>query len=413
MTTSPYRPVSQQGWHQLRGAVALTGTGFQRVAHRVQQMHERIAEVSFRNLSRAPLVNVGSAAVKPLHDGITSGVYGAVRGIGGVAFRLLDGLLQRAEQSHLRQLRPANMPAPLLSAVNGAFGDYLLRQRNPLALRMGFYHHGKPLQMTQAAPHALYPQASGNVVVFIHGLCCDESSWQLFSSGEHAGNHPYAELLAQQGYTPFFLRYNTGISIEQNGRLLAQILNKLYAAYPQPLARLVLIGHSMGGLVARAACSHGVASAAAWSDRISHVFCLGSPHLGAPLEKVAHLGTRLMQAFDVTQPLAEMIDDRSTGIKDLRHGKSARKRPPLPAHVPMRPPQAHFHFIGSTMGLRRGNPLTKWLGDGLVRLDSATADHLADDISVLEGLNHMQLLNHPRVYAILAQRLGLTEATAQ
>ena len=79
----------------------------------------------------------------------------------------------------------------------------------------------------------------------------------------------------------------------------------------------------------------------------------------------------------------------------------------------MRPPQAHFHFIGSTMGLRRGNPLTKWLGDGLVRLDSATADHLADDVSVLEGLNHMQLLNHPRVYAILAQRLGLTEATAQ
>ena len=391
--------------------MALTGTGFQRVTHRVQQMHERIAEVSFRNLSRAPLVNVGSAAVKPLHDGITSGVYGAVRGIGGVAFRLLDGLLQRAEQSHLRQL-PGQHAGTAAERSERCFRRLPLRQRNPLALRMASTItanrcNDAKLRCTPCIrrPVAMSSSSSmGYAATRAHGNSSAVASTPAIT--------PHAELLAQQGYTPFFLRYNTGISIEQNGRLLAQMLNKLYAAYPQPLARLVLIGHSMGGLVARA-CSHGVASAAAWSDRISHVFCLGSPHLGAPLEKVAHLGTRLMQAFDVTQPLAEMIDDRSTGIKDLRHGKSARKRPPLPAHVPMRPPQAHFHFIGSTMGLRRGNPLTKWLGDGLVRLDSATADHLADDVSVLEGLNHMQLLNHPRVYAILAQRLGLTEATAQ
>jgi len=403
MKPSPYRPVSPQGWHQIRGAVALAGTGFERITHRVQQMHQRIADVSFRHLARTPVVNAGSAVVRPLHDNITDGVYGAVRGIGGAAFRMLDVLLQRAEKTQAPALQPRALPSQLVSAVNGAFGDYLLRQRNPLALRMGFYDHDQPLPLNRPALRAHFPEADGRLVVFIHGLCCDETSWNFFSTGDHAHNRPYAERLQQQGYSPLFVRYNTGIRIEQNGRLLAQQLARLCEAWPHPVEQLVLIGHSMGGLVARSACSHGVAHGADWVGKVSHVFCLGSPHMGAPLEKAAHLGVRVLQAFDVTQPLAELADDRSTGIKDLRHGKSHHPKRPLPPHVPLRPPQAHFPFIGSNMGGQ--STLGRLLGDGLVRMSSATADHLADDSTEIAGLNHMQLLNHPAVYTAIAATL--------
>ncbi len=411
MRRSPYRPVTPQGWHQIRGAVALAGAGFERITQRVQQMHERIADLSFRNLARAPVANAGSAVVRPVHDKITQGVYGAVRGIGGAAFKALDVLLAHAEKSRTPALQPGQLPSQLVSAVNGAFGDYLLRNRNPLALRMGFYTHGQPLLIERSALAAQFPTASGKLVVFIHGLCCDETSWSFFSTGEHAHNRPYAEQLQQQGFSPLFVRYNTGIRIEQNGRMLAQLLTRLCEAWPQPIEQLVLIGHSMGGLVARSACSYGVMGKADWAGKISHVFCLGSPHLGAPLEKAAHLGVRVLQAFDVTEPLADLADERSTGIKDLRHGKSHHPKRPRPPHVPLRPPQAHFHFVGSVMSGH--STLGRLLGDGLVRMRSATADHLADDSTEIDGLNHIQLLNHPEVYAVIASTLDLPQTRQQ
>ena len=85
------------------------------------------------------------------------------------------------------------------------------------------------------------------------------------------------------------VRYNTGLHVSENGRGLARLLDEMVEEWPCQLEELVLIGHSMGGLVARSACHYG----ASWTDRVRHVFCLGSPHLGADLEKGANvLGSR-------------------------------------------------------------------------------------------------------------------------
>ncbi len=53
--------------------------------------------------------------------------------------------------------------------------------------------------------------------------------------------------------TPVYLRYNTGLPVGRNGADLAWLLDDLVAAWPVPVRSIALVGHSMGGLVVRAA----------------------------------------------------------------------------------------------------------------------------------------------------------------
>jgi hypothetical protein len=172
----------------------------------------------------------------------------------------------------------------------------------------------------------------------------------------------------------------------------------------------------MGGLVSRAACHSGLRSGAAWTDRVSNVICLGAPHLGAPLEKAVHLASAALNAFAVTRPLAAVLNARSRGIQDLRHGYTAdqdwRGRSPQTQYDARRTPiarlpGARYHFIGSTVGGSERDPLGDIVGDGLVRLPSSTARELADaDTAVLFRTHHMRLLNHPAVYRQIRTRLS-------
>ena len=59
------------------------------------------------------------------------------------------------------------------------------------------------------------------------------------------------------GYTPVFVRFNTGRHISENGASLAALLDELVADWPVEVERIAIVGHSMGGLVARSACHRG------------------------------------------------------------------------------------------------------------------------------------------------------------
>src|SRR5204862_448640 len=184
-----------------------------------------------------------------------------------------------------------------LGALNGAVGDRLAESGNPLALDMTLRGGGY----------------SPQIAVFVHGLCETDDAWALF------GDRPYeARLEEDLGYTPLYLRYNTGLHISDNGRRLAALLEETVESWPVPVEEIVLVGHSMGGLVARSACHYG----GDWTQRVRHVFCLGSPHLGAPLEKAANLAAYALARLPETRPLAKVVNGRSVGIKDLRFGSS-------------------------------------------------------------------------------------------
>jgi pimeloyl-ACP methyl ester carboxylesterase len=182
---------------------------------------------------------------------------------------------------------------------------------------------------------------------------------------------------------------------------------------------IALVGHSMGGLVVRSACHTGRRRAAGWVDAVRHVVCLGTPHLGAPLEKFGNLAGWALGGLDVTRPLARLVNGRSAGIKDLRFGylveEDWRGRDPdaLLADnrhdIPFLDSATHY-FVAATLTRSPHHPVALLLGDTLVRFPSASGRGTPRARRIpfrdahgrhVGAMSHMRLLNHPAVYAQL------------
>jgi hypothetical protein len=184
------------------------------------------------------------------------------------------------------------------------------------------------------------------------------------------------------------------------------------------LTRLTLIAHSMGGLVARSAHAAGVAAGHTWPNHLKTLVCLGTPHHGAPLERAGAWVDTLLQLTPYSAPFARLGQLRSAGITDLRHGAlldshgseggdPAQDPVPLPRGVRCRTIAASLHEPGGARARR-------WIGDGLVPLDSALGRHpdrtLAlrfprDSQRVVEDAGHFDLLGDPRVSESLLEWL--------
>ncbi|MES2884778.1 MAG: alpha/beta fold hydrolase [Pseudomonadota bacterium] len=404
---------------EIRGSVKLAGKTFEHLTSRIHEFHRAISDMPFNAMPAVPGVKDGSEGTRAIHDGITDGVYGVIKGIGGALFKQADVALKLAERNFQPATQTAAAITPpaiardnLVSAISGLIGDAMSQERNPLRVKLGFYREGHRTSLSAPVLAATYPEATGKLVVFIHGLCCNEHSWRLYAE-QHT---PYGDQLAAKGYTPLYVRYNSGLHISLNGRTLARQIDKLVSLWPVPVTEVVLIGHSMGGLVARSAAYKAAKSNMTWPAKVSHILCLGTPHTGAPLEQFVHAATPVLEAFPLSRPLAKVLAVRSEGIRDLRHGfvadehwkkrtteeRTADARTEIPRIASVK-----YHFIGSSIGLDEHHWLGKAIGDGLVKLPSSTARELADaDTATLYSAHHMQLLNHPAIYKEIAQRLG-------
>jgi pimeloyl-ACP methyl ester carboxylesterase len=263
-------------------------------------------------------------------------------------------------------------------------------------------------------------------VLFAHGLCETEQFWSL-SSGRHYGaDHTThgSRLQRDLGYTAVYLRYNTGLRVSDNGRRLARLLDELVAGWPVRVEEVALVGHSMGGLVVRSACHHAATGPHQWAPLVRHVFCLGTPHLGAPLEKGVNVAAWLLSRFPETRPAARFLNLRSVGVKDLRFGalvdEDWRDADPDEflrdrcTEVPFLP-HATYYFIGATLTRDREHPLATIVGDLFVQFPSASGQGRRRRIPFalkngrhVGGLHHFDLLNHPDVYDQL--RTWLTRA---
>ena len=400
-------PANPAGIPPVSGYFSVLKTGFQETTRRAQEMHRAIADLSLQAQQWIPGLVGPMRLVKSVHDAITDGVYAAIRQSGGGLLEAAALLEQRvAVNSPTQAAPPSRLAVGLRSALNAAVGDHLASSANPLAITMGFYAAGHLIPLTAAGLRAHLPDPSDRLCVFIHGLGCDEQSWQ--PAAKTAGDSPSppygARLQADLGYTPLYLRYNTGLPIADNGCQLARLLCDLFAAWPRPVRELVLIGHSMGGLVARGACDEAAAASLPWLKPTRMVIGLGSPHRGAPLAKLGHVITTALQLSKVTAPLGKMAAARSAGVKDLRHGLRAHEERTQTAAAAT---GVAYRFISANLTEDPDHPLGHILGDGLVTLGSATPPELADDTDsvCLGGLGHMALLNEPRVYEQIRQWL--------
>ena len=384
----------------------------------IEGVHTAIARKPFSALRLAPAVGEVSEAVRVIHDGITGFVYAglrtAVAAAGGAARLAAAGVAATASAAEDSEPRAGSVGDLAVAALNGFAGERLEREGNPLASQMSLRHAGRSIPVEREALAASFAAASPRLAVFVHGLACNETMWQLHAERHYQNPHTTygSRLESELGYTALYVRYNTGLHISENGRRLARLLDRVVAEWPVPVEEVVLVGHSMGGLVLRSATHYGAEFD--WTRRVRHLFFLGAPHLGAPLEKAANVTGWLLGLLDVTRPFAAVVNGRSVGIKDLRFG-SLRDEDwqgvdidallaSRTGDVPLLEGAAHY-FIAATVTRDRRHPLGVAVGDLLVREASAFGRGRLRRLQFpLEHgrhfgpMNHFGLLNHPGVY---------------
>jgi pimeloyl-ACP methyl ester carboxylesterase len=215
-----------------------------------------------------------------------------------------------------------------------------------------------------------------------------------------------AALADQLGYSPLYLRYNSGLHIHENGRALAELLELLVRNWPVPLQKFCIVGHSMGGLVARSACLWADEHGHDWLSRLGKLVFLGTPHHGSPLERGGNGLDLILDLSPYSAPLTRLGKARSAGIQDLRHGAitPGGVRPvPLPSGV-------ECYAAAATLGKRRSLLADRLIGDGLVPLNSALGRHRTRSKAlgipkprqwIGYEMGHLELLRRPEVYAQL------------
>jgi hypothetical protein len=150
-----------------------------------------------------------------------------------------------------------------------------------------------------------------------------------------------------------------------------------------------------------------------WPGRLRKLVFLGTPHHGAPAERLGNWVNVVLGAAPFTGPLARLPRIRSAGVTDLRHGNVLeedwkgsdrfgvgpdRRRPvPLPRGV---------KCLAVAASTSKG-PCARPRGDGLVPVDSAlglhpdparTLDLPPGGRFVVHGAGHLDLLDRPEVY---------------
>ncbi len=298
----------------------------------------------------------------------------------------------------------------LLAVLNGIWGDYLMDTNNPLAIAMSLRYGGLPLTLERPSLQETTPRASRKLLVLVHGLCMNDLQWSR-------NDHNHGEALAHElGFTAVYLHYNSGLHISANGRKFADLLEALINEWSQPVEEVTIIGHSMGGLVARSAYYYATLAGHTWPHRLRKLVFLGTPHHGSPLERIGNWADENLKAIPYSAPIRYLSMRRSVGITDLRYGSLVdedwegiaqftpgldnRRTVPLPIDV-------QCYALGATLGATTGDFADQILGDGLVPLNSALGIH-DDPARVLSfppahqwisyNTGHLGLLDRPEVY---------------
>jgi pimeloyl-ACP methyl ester carboxylesterase len=382
----------------------LAGEAAAGTAGHIKDMHEGIAKRVWA------AVGPTAVPIRLAHDRIAKGAYRAAGQLTGALVRAGANAASSRWRADAPSIEASATGRVVLGALNGAFGDTLVDRGNALALEMTLRRAARDVELTPAGLRSAFPDATPKLAVFMHGLCETDDAWRL--GGER--HVPYGvRLQVELGYTPLYVRYNTGRHISDNGRDFARLMAAVVTGWPAEVHEIVLIGHSMGGLVGRSGCHYSEGDV--WCSKVRHVFTLGTPHKGAPLERAANAASAALARLPETRGFAKALNRRSVGIKDLRYGylvdedwfghdcdaylrREARDIPFLP--------RAKHYFMCATLSREPDALVGRIIGDLLVLQPSAwgsagKSERLRFPISQyhhLGGANHFDLLNHPAIY---------------
>lgn len=337
--------------------------------------------------------------------GITGAVYGTIRGTTRLIGRGADASLRLLEpRGRQRRLSPKREAA--LAVVNGVWGDHLEASGNALAIPMSLRVEGRRIELTAAGLEAALPNATGRIAVLLHGLCMNDLQWR------RNGHHHGAMLARELGYTVLALHYNSGLHVSDNGERFAALLEELIGSWPRPVDELVLVGHSMGGMVARSACDVAESRQLGWRARLTRLVCMGTPHHGAVLERGGHRIDSALGLSPYTAPFARLGKARSAGITDLRYGNVRRSdwegrhpydqkhddRTPMPL-----PAGVQVYLLAATTAAEPRGLRHAVIGDGLVTLASAWGEHRDQRLALAVPASHKRLITEASHWDLLSR----------
>jgi pimeloyl-ACP methyl ester carboxylesterase len=391
----------------------------------IQGVHTAVSTRAF------DATGAGATVARVTHDAVSDTVYGALRlGGRGVGAAIAGASHLVGGEEEARTVSSTRVGRATQAAINGLIGDRLENEENALRIEMALRLPNRDVRVAREDLEAAFGKPTGRLVVFVHGLCETEEAWWLGTRADPAEELPAprtygARLRDDLGFNPLYLRYNSGLHVSENGRRLSWLLEELCREWPVEVTEVALVGHSMGGLIARSACHEAADAGRAWVDRTSHVVCLGAPNTGSWLEKFVNVGGWALRNVPESRPFADFLEMRSAGIKDLRFGylldenwlehdpdERLRNRA-----APLAPVSGiAYHFVSGALTAGERHPVASAFGDLLVRRRSATGPMTPDgepagDSHHIQGASHFHLLNHPRAYEHLRDWLSGAEPT--
>lgn len=370
-------PVSH---HDLQGYTRLLTDATIGITDVVETMHRRILYPPF-------------LPATPIQDLIAG-----VCGVGYKSFRLatkiIGGGLDRAFgiwPGSANEIATTEQRESFLAVLNGVVGDHLVKSKNPLAIDMNFHYQGQPIPLNAERIKTLYPQLSGKILLLVHGSCMNDLQWN-----QEGYDHGLA-LAETLNYCPVYLQYNSGQHISTNGQELSVLLEELCKEWPVPIEQLDIVAHSMGGLVSRSAIYYGKKEKRKWTKQLQKICFLGTPHHGAPLERLGNYVDLLLEAIPYAKPFARLGKIRSAGVTDLRYGNVVAKdwegkdrfawRRDERQFIPL-PKEIAAYNLAACLTKEGARSAKRLLGDGLVTLDSALGRHKKKEIDLAFPIAH-------------------------
>ncbi len=176
--------------------------------------------------------------------------------------------------------------------------NYGVRTEDQSERRMALIHLAGTGSTTQ------FP-TSGRVCLFIHGM--NNPVEQMTLPAELAVDHGLCE-------SAYGVMYPWWKQVEQNGRDLRTLLRRIPATQ-----KLIVVAHSLGGVVARYAIEQDDSDTDNVSSRIATLVLLGVPNQGTKIARVSKLWQAILGQTDyrLILPLARQLDPDSPEGKAL------------------------------------------------------------------------------------------------
>ena len=344
-----------------------------RLSTTVEEMHRAIALPWFR------LAGPAAPALRGAYAGAVSVAYGTVRMVAAGAAMVVDGI--RTTPTVGERRRSDSMQA----FANAVWGDELAHRGSAMAIGTDARDpSGRVVACDADSLARSFPDATPRIAVLLHGLGQTEQRFHRSSSGR-----TLVETLAASTFTPVTIRYNSGRRVADTGLEVSALIESLVTEWPVPVTEIVVVGFSMGGLVAREAIHAGTSDERHWTGAVRHVVTVATPHAGSPIERGAEVASRALVIAPQSRPLGRFLDGRSAGIRDLRSGAGL---PPVPDGI-------RHHRIAGVVTSDASHPVGALIGDLVVRPGSATTqpnDVLGEQV-VIGGRRHYDLLDDQSV----------------